>query len=161
DAFETEESVQRIADLALLKLDLPAGTVRLHDVMRAYLAERLTRQSIDPAALHARLIDAWGDLHRLPDAYAWRWLAHHPIEAGRRERLRTLLLDPGWLRAKLDATDCNALLADFEAFADHAELRLIQAAIRLSAHILALDKGQLRGQLLGRLPNCKVPAIQD
>jgi WD40 repeat protein len=161
DAFDTEECVQRIADLALFKLDLPTGTVRLHDVMRAYLAEQWTRKSIDPVGLHSRLIDAWGDLHQLPDTYAWQWLAHHLIEAGRRERLRTLLLDPGWLRAKLEATDSNALLADFEAFPADSDLRLVQGAIRLSAHILALDKGQLRGQLLGRLQTYKVPAIQD
>jgi WD40 repeat protein len=161
DDFETEECVQRIAELALSKLDLPGGTVRLHDVMRAYLGEQLTRQSIDPVALHSRLIDAWGDLHRLKDAYAWHRLAHHLIESGRREQLRTLLLDPEWLRAKLEATDSHALITDFDAFSGDADLRLMQGAIRLSAHVLAQDTGQLRSQLLGRLQRCESPTIQD
>jgi WD40 repeat protein len=39
-------------------------------------------------------------------------------------------------------------------------LKLIQGALRLSAHVLAKDKTQLAGQLLGRLLSFEVPAIQ-
>lgn len=39
-------------------------------------------------------------------------------------------------------------------------LTLIQGALRLSAHILAKDKTQLAGQLLGRLLSFEVPEIQ-
>src|ERR687886_1053720 len=39
-------------------------------------------------------------------------------------------------------------------------LKLIQGALRLSAHILAKDKTQLAGQLLGRLLSFEVPEIQ-
>src|SRR5262249_23827192 len=72
-----------------------------------------------------------------------------------------LLLDPAWLRAKLDATDPSALLADFDELPDDADLRLVGGAIRLSAHVLAHDKDQLRGQLLGRLLAFQAPAIQE
>jgi hypothetical protein len=39
-------------------------------------------------------------------------------------------------------------------------LKLIQGALRLSAHILAEDKTQLAGQLWGRLLSFKMPEIQ-
>ncbi len=161
--FETEEFVQHMANLSLLTLNLdpPPETLRLHDVMRAYLADRLIKRSIDPKSLHARLIDAWGDLHKLHDPYAWQWLAYHLVGAGTGEQLRTLLFDPSWLRAKLAATDPNALLADFEAFPGDPDLRLIHWAIRLSANFLAVDQGQLGSHLLGRLRPYKSPAIQE
>jgi WD40 repeat protein len=40
-------------------------------------------------------------------------------------------------------------------------LKLIQGALRLSAHVLAKDKTQLAGQLLGRLQCFEVPEIQE
>ena len=73
DSFDCEELVTRLAALSLLYYDLPHRSIRLHDMIRAYLAAQLA----DPAALHARLLDAWGDLHALPDAYAWRWAGYH------------------------------------------------------------------------------------
>src|SRR5262249_38181950 len=45
----------------------------------------------------------------------------------------------------------NSLANDFEFFKDDGELKLIQGAIRLSAHVLSRDSGQLAGQLIGRL----------
>ena len=65
-----------------------------------------------------------------------------------------------WLQAKLDATDVTALLTDYDFLLDDEELGLVRDAIRLSAHILASDKTQLRGQLLGRLMSHEVPEIQ-
>ena len=147
DDFDTEEQAQRLDDLSLLKFNLQAGTIRLHDVMRAYLAHQLA----EPAEMHAALLEAWGDPHHLPNDYAWRWLAYHLKEAGQVEELRILLFDFDWLQAKLEATDVNALMVDYD-FAPHdADLRLVQGAIRLAAHILAQDSTQLAGQLLGRL----------
>jgi WD40 repeat protein len=147
ETFETEDLVQRLGDLSLLKFDLKTGSVRLHDVVRAYLAGQLS----EAAALHRRLIDAWGDLRRLPDAYAWHQLAYHLVRAGRQETLHELLLDLDWLQAALDATDPYTLQASYVDVTGDFELSLIQGAIRLSAHILARDKSQLRGQLHGRL----------
>ena len=83
---------------------------------------------------------AWGDLRRLPDLYAWRWIAHHLVEAGRKAELRRLLLDLDWLRAKLAATaDARALLSDFRYFEDDPTALLVQSAIRLSMPALAAD----------------------
>ena len=114
----------------------------------------------DPASLHARLIDGWGDLHSLPDIYAWRHLAHHLIEAGRKDQLRELLLDYGWLRAKLRATDWIALKDDAARCLDDPDLRYHARAFGLSAHVLARDPSMLRGQLCGRLIGIESAGIQ-
>src|SRR5690606_22810057 len=97
--------------------------------------------------------------HHLPQAepYLWQHIAHHLREAEKLPTLCQLLLDFDWLQAKLDATDPNALLADFEAAlaSQTAEagqpLRLVESAISLSAHVIGGDKAQLAGQLYGRL----------
>jgi hypothetical protein len=105
------------------------------------------------------------------EPYLWHYLAYHLAAAGRTEELRPLLLDFDWLWAKLSATDINRLLADYDValsttdtasspllqlrqeggLGGQDDLSLIQGALRLSAHVLARDKMQLAGQLLGRL----------
>jgi hypothetical protein len=84
-------------------------------------------------------------------SYGFRHLVAHLHEAGRNEQARTVLLDFNWLQIKLEVTDVNALIADYDYLADEAELSMIQSAIRLSAHVLARDARQLAGQLTGRL----------
>jgi hypothetical protein len=82
----------------------------------------------------------------------WRWIAYHLVQAGRKDELRHLLLDFNYLsiylEAKLAATDTKALIADFDYLAVDEELRLIQSAIRLSAHVLVRNARQLAGQLM-------------
>lgn len=148
DDFEAEELVQKLDNFSLLKFSIQAATIRLHDVVRSYLATQLTER----VALHSKLADAWGDPHRLSQTYAWRWLSFHLREAGRMAELRRLLLDLEWLQAKLEATNTVALIADYEFAGDGKDLDLVQGAIRLSSHVLANDKTQLAGQLLARLP---------
>ena len=171
DSFETEELALRLHNLSLVRFNLQAATLRFHDVMRAYVTGRLPKIE----TIHARLVDAWGDPYHLPDDYAWRWYTYHLKEAGRRADLHKLLLDFNWMQAKLEATDITALIADYDVapassrqdamatFAGTAllptqagrpqelPLQLVQGALRLSAHVLAQDKGQLAGQLTGRL----------
>lgn len=147
DAFAAEELIQRLHNASLLKFDIESGTIRLHDVMRAYLAGHVA----DAFALHSKLVDSWGSLDRLPDAYAWRWIGYHLVNARREEDLRRLLLDFNWLQAKLDATDPGSLITDFGYVTSDSDLSLVQGALRLAAHVVGQDKTQLAGQLLGRL----------
>ena len=63
-----------------------------------------------------------------------------------------MLLDFDFLQAKLESTDASALIADYDYLPKEADLRLVQSAIRLSAHVLARDPRELAGQLTGRLP---------
>jgi len=151
----TKELALRLDSLSLLKFNLQVGTIRLHDVMRAYLASKLA----NPEKLHSKLVDAWGDPHHLTELYAWQWLSYHLLGAGRRDDLRKLLLDFDWLQAKLDRTDVTALIVDYGFYSD-VDVELIREAIRLSAHVLAHDKHQLAGQLLGRLSESLSDAVR-
>ncbi len=148
DDFDTEDALSRLHDASLLEFDLGRGTVSVHDVMRACFGALLGAEA---AAVHARMLAAWPDLHRLPHRYAWRWLGHHLQAANRAEVLRGLVQDLGWLRSKLQATDIYALLADFARLPDEAALQALHSVLRLSSHVLAGDRSQLATQLLGRV----------
>ena len=105
----------------------------------------------------------WADYERgLKEGslYSRRHLVAHLHEAGRDQDARGVLLDFKFLQAKLEATDVNALIADYDDFAEEADLRIIQSALRLSAHVLARDTRQLAGQLTGRLLGSSLPNIQ-
>jgi WD40 repeat protein len=157
DDFDTEELAQRLDGFSLVKFSLQAGTIRLHDVVRDYLVSQL----IDGRGLHSRLVDTLGDPRHLSSSYAWRWLPYHFVEAHREGELRALLLDFEWLQAKLRAIDATSLLSDYDFFPHDDALRLLQGAIRLSAHVLGADKTQLAAQLLGRLPPDGPLAIRE
>jgi WD40 repeat protein len=156
DEFDTEELARRLDGLSLLRLDLRTETVRLHDVVRNWLESQVS----DVPAVHGRLVDAWWPGRYRLSAYGWRWLAYHLAGAGRDEDLRTLLLDFGWLQRKLEATEPQALTADFEYVSKSVELCRIQSMLRLSAHVLAADNKQLAGQLLGRLPEREAAGLE-
>ena len=150
---------------ALLRLEgeAPHRLVSLHDLQYDYLRAVVG----DLSSLHGRLLDAY---HQIcadgwksgpNDGYFFEHLAYHLVEAGGEEELQRLLLDFDWLQTKLQANDVNLLIKDYEYLSDGSDLRLVQGAIRLSAHVLARDKTQLAGQLLGRLQSFDVPEIQS
>src|SRR5205823_4230685 len=114
------------------------------------------------ALIHRKLVDAWGNLHHLPDNYAWRFLPYHLAECYEVEQLRRLLLDFEWMRRKLEATDITSLMADYNYLArENQECAIVQGALQLSAHVLAKDPAQLAGQLLGRLPTSDEALFQS
>ena len=94
------------------------------------------------------------------DAYGLRHLPLHLREARKADGLRNILLTFGWLQAKLEATDMISLIADYDYLPEDKDLRTVQSAIRLSAHVLARDPRQLAGQLTGRLLGNRTPSIQ-
>jgi hypothetical protein len=83
-----------------------------------------------------------------------------PESSGRDDARRALLVDFDWMMAKLKGTDIQSLIADYDYLDKEADLRLIQSALRLSAHVLVRDSRQLAGQLVGRLLGNNAPAIQ-
>jgi WD40 repeat protein len=94
--------------------------------------------------------------------YGLQHLAWHLKEAGKVDDLHQLLLTFDWLQTKLEATDINRLMADFEHLPEDSELQTVQSAIRLSAHVINRDPCQLAGQLSARLignANAKIKAI--
>lgn len=158
DPIPTQDFCEKLAKSSLVQ-DYDEQTLTVHDVTLKYLRGTLA----DAPDVHARLLNAWGDplsslsagqgagVRGLPDDYAWRWYGYHLVEAGRADRLRELLLDYRWLRAKLEATDVNALIADYERLPGDETVHLIRSALTMSAHVLIKDKIQLGSQIVGRL----------
>jgi hypothetical protein len=115
-------------------------------------------------------------LKQLPQGtriYRLRDLPKLLVESSQVDRLHTLLLDFDFIEAKVSALEPQPLIEDYDlAFTPDLStsreevnrnadnLRLIQGALRLSAHILEQDKTQLAGQLLSRLLSYKAPEIQ-
>jgi WD40 repeat protein len=157
DRLALEEDVLRPLDnLSIVKWDRRAEEVQLHDAIRQVLEGSVTK----PSSVHGDLVDAWGDLHRLPDEYAWRSVAYHLVSARRAGVLRALLLDYEWMLTKAGTLGMPALVADYEMLPEDRELRLVRRALQLSAHILAGDMRQLASQLHGRLSEQGAPGIR-
>jgi WD40 repeat protein len=147
DELDTEDALEALHRLALFtRYDSGARELRIHDVVRRVVASNLG----DTSALHRGLVDHWGDLHRLPDVYAWRNLMYHLRAAGRHEVARRLLFDLGWIQAKLRATDPVSLVADYASQTEDADCRLVAAALTMAGLSIA-DPGQVPAQLVGRL----------
>ena len=135
----------------------PKAEVRLHDVLRTYMAESLGAEALRQA--HADLIERWGDLHQLPDAadpaYAWRWIGYHLREAGRQGELDALLGDVPWLQTKLNAAGIAALESEFAYASDLPALTRLRRLLRNASHVLAAHPAQLPSQLLARWPRAQ------
>ncbi|MBL1197538.1 MAG: hypothetical protein FWK04_00250, partial [Nostoc sp. GBBB01] len=104
-------------------------------------------------------------------AYLGRY-PYNLVSSGNLEKYYATLTDFDFLVAKINYPEFGVqpLIEDYDLI-DDAEtlnypeynsekiksLKLIQRALRLSAHILAVDKGQLASQLHGRLLHQKMP----
>ena len=161
-ATDAGDLLARLGDRALLRRDPVTGDVDLHDlqfdVARADLGDSL------PAA-HEQLLAGYAA--RCPrgwpsgpdDGYFYQHLAEHLAAAGRRDELTGLLTDVEWMRSRLRAGGVTGLLTDYTTIPDQAGLALVQATIRLSAHVLAVDPDQLPAQLAGRTIGRCEPAL--
>ncbi len=141
------------------KAETPRPAVRLHDVIRSYTRDPARTKSDALADLNRRFWKAHVDAGERAFAegtalakYAFERLPWHLHEAGERKALDALLLDPGWLRAKLEVTRSpQNLVADYEQFGNGQMQSLIGRTLRLTTRILARDPRQLGAQLAGRL----------
>ena len=89
--------------------------------------------------------------------YYYSYLPHHLAELREREKLDALLLDPGWLQAKLEATASpQALVSDYQLYGVGDAQNLIGRTLRLTSGILARDARQLPAQVIGRLAGFEV-----
>ena len=111
------------------------------------------RRVVDLPALHARLVDAWGDARRLPDAYAWQWIGYHLSQSDRAGVLRGLLFDFGFLLGKCRNAGVPGLIGDLDQAPKDPALDFLRQVLHLAAPAIAADPTQLAGQLLGRLGN--------
>ena len=140
----------KLAKASLLEFNPAAGLIRLHDVLRTFLGQTLGQAAL--AQAHARLIDSWGDRHQLPHPYGWRWIGYHLAAAGRQSQLDGLLIDLGWLQAKLNTTGITALEREFGHASDQPELKRLRRVLQNASHVLAAHPEQLPCQLLARWP---------
>lgn len=163
DDIATEDLLAELYGLSLLlNLDLDRRTFRFHDTTRHFLQHQAGKDGL--VAQHKRLIQAMGDIggaKATPAAeldYFYRYLPQHLADAGERDTLDALLMDPGWLAAKLAATASpQTLVTDFEQHGRGDMQDFIGRTLRLTAGILARDPRQLMPQLLGRLARCAAP----
>jgi NB-ARC domain/TIR domain/APAF-1 helical domain/WD domain, G-beta repeat len=144
----------------LLTLDLNERNLRFHDTTRRFLQDQAGEEGL--VASHKQLLSALADFGRsaetdaLSRRYFYLHLPDHLAAANERDRLDRLLLDPGWLKAKLAATSSpQSLIADYDRHSADEVQTLIGQTLRLSAGICARDQRQLIPQLLGRLIACE------
>ena len=143
DDLDTEALCERLHRLSLvLAFDPTARYIRLHDVIRQYLAHR---SGDGLAALHAVLLDAhrpetgrWADLPA-GERYMWDHLATHAPAAGKGEELVASVRDLRYLGAKTLSRNALAterdLVAAEQAAPGDAALRLLRRSFVQSSHI--------------------------
>ncbi|MFQ3648157.1 MAG: NB-ARC domain-containing protein, partial [Anaerolinea sp.] len=172
--IDAETLITRLASLSLIQIfDAKRGTIRLHDVFRAYIQKtypgnisdlhEIFLQSYVTAIMRNESKEDQIDWSLLPsnEVYIWLFLSYHLINAGKRSRLRSLLFDYSWVYRKLINTTTDALIADYDLFEDDAPCIQVRKAIRLSNHVLVQDKDLLYGQLIGRLRHIKFPEVES
>ena len=162
--FETEDLLGKLFDLSLLlERDLAKGFFRLHDTVRHFLRDQAGKDRL--AAQHKALVvilETTVATNERARQYLYRFLPHHLAEAGEREKLDSLLLNPAWLQAKLDAThDPVGLFLDYQLYGAGEAQNLIERTLRLISGIIARDGRQLPQQLVGRLAGIEAPGLAD
>ncbi len=133
-------------------------------------AERHCLSQLHPIELHADIAGYLETRWRDGDVHALSELPYHQTEGKQAEALLATLTDYRFLDAKLRRVSVQSLIEDYERAEtapglgeeEAQSLRLIGGALRLSAHVLAGDPGQLPSQLWGRmqdLPQVEVQAL--
>ncbi len=165
--FETEDLLSRLYDLSLLlNRDLNRRILRLHDTIRHFLQDQSGRDGLlDQHRRLAEILEAIGsslEADALTRRYAYLHLPFHLAAAQERPKLDALLLDPSWLKAKLEATGSPAVLvADYDQHGVSELQNFIGRTLRLTTGICARDPRQLIPQLLGRMLSCKTIGAAD
>ena len=186
DEFETQDVIDNLVSKSLALRD-EKGNLSLHDLQLDYVRKQTSPPApplrgegskISPPSLAGKGVGGLGLLHnRLLNAYTQKYpngwhslendgyifqnLAHHLIQAGRTTELQQLLFDFRWLQAKLDNSNINELVADYNLLPEDANLQLLRCTLVLSGHVLAEDKRQLAGQLWGRLQSFAASEIEE
>src|SRR4028119_539518 len=116
-----------------------------------------------------KLKDGLARMSAEKQSYTLETLPSSLAERSKGQRLHQLLTDFDFIEAKLELLGVQALIEDYDLARkfdvllspeESETLRVIQGAIRKSAHVLEKDKTQLAGQLLGRLLDFEMTDIQ-
>jgi predicted ATPase len=156
EEFVTEDVLSRLFDLSLLlDLDLGQRFFRLHDTIRHFLRDRTGKDGL--VAQHKQLVAALNgvgseDSDARTRRYFYLFFPHHLAEAGEREMLDTLLLDPAWLQSKFEATkNMVGLIADYRRYGASKTHWSVGRKLGLISGICMRYPNQLLPQLIGRL----------
>jgi hypothetical protein len=122
DEIETENLLREFYGLSLLLgLDFDHRTLQVHDTIRHFLRDQTGTEGL--ITHQKRLLQALDEigafgLETSTKGHYYLHLPYHLAEANDQGRLDSLLLDPGWLTAKLTATgNTAALVADYDRYA--------------------------------------------
>jgi hypothetical protein len=164
--FETDDLLGKLFDLSLLlERDLEQKFFRLHDTVRHFLRDRAGEERL--VEQHKQLVAALdgaatADADARTRRYTYLYLPHHLAEAGEREKLDARLFDPGWLKAKLEATGSpQALFSDYQLYGAGEAQSLIGRTLRVISGICARDSRQLPVQLVDRLARIETAGVPD
>ncbi len=143
DDFDIDAICGRLRRLSLLlDFDLVNRSIRLHDVIRAYLQQELGESVL--VVLHRQFLDAyrsqrWAELPE-SEPYLWDHLADHLVSAARGGNLVTTAQDLYYLAKKIYVRNTYAAVLDLlaaEAQAvDGASLRLLKHNVTNMSHLL-------------------------
>ncbi len=166
-ASELQELLKSYAPTAKAMLFPDLLWIRLYRAFGFYLFERSGVIDFFHGALQEAVQKRYLEAEREPthrviaDYFEGRWqepysraveeLPYQFYHAGDLKRLKALLLNYQWMAAKLEVTDIDTLVGDYDYLSDEPAVRLVQQALELSGHVLREDKTQLAGQLHGRL----------
>ena len=163
DNYDAEEYIDLFLDRSLARRD-ELNRIVLHDLQMDFICRDFSDEEL--IGLHSRLLESYSQLcpkgwpSGPADGYFFEQLGHHFLQAGRAREFCVLLLNFDWIRTKLSRCDFRLLIADYELIND-AAVKLVQGALRLSAEVLAQDRTQLPGQLIGRLEGEDRPEIRS
>jgi WD40 repeat protein len=165
DNIDTRDLITEFQNKSLLsvKEENSKRFISMHDLHHDYV----TMECKDKQSVHRKLIEAYREkclsnaFHNGPnDGYYFQNLAYHLIQSGKKDELTKLLFDINWMQARLDNTDANGLISDYEFIKDDPDLETIKKTIRMSTHVLFDDPSQLASQLTGRLLSEKPNVIK-
>lgn len=152
DELDVELLVENLVNRFLV-IQVDKDRLRLHDLLLDYICKQVG----DISSLHNRILNAYwekcqGDWAKGPrnDGYFFYQIATHLKKSGRNKELYDLLINFDWIKTKLEVTDINNLIADYDLLSEES-IALIKEALRLSAKYVSLNNSLLAGQLLGRL----------
>jgi len=152
DELDVADVLDELVAKSLLRRD-EQENLFLHDLQYDYIIKQVE----DLPALHQRWLDAYSAVCNEEwasgpkDGYFFGQLARHLKAAGQIDELRMLLLDYDWLETKLSVNSIYGLLTDYDLLSDEVNICLVQAALRLSIHVLVNHPEQLAERLWGHL----------
>lgn len=163
---DVETLLQRFVNYGLLSASgqSPQRIFSLQSYQYEFLSE--FNEEEEARKLHGYLLSAYlrlcqqGWVSGPDDGYFFDHLCLHLYSAGRRQELKSLLLDLDWLRRKIKHSGVLSLISDMGLLDEDEELLSIQQVLISSASALAQDKKQLATELLDNLWENPLPGVQ-